>query len=1594
VGLGSNIFFPSLTGNSQLNVGNILFGTLPATSTAFRLPTSGSLGVGTSSPFAKFSIQSNNGDTATTLFAIGSSTASATTTLFSVSNTGLASILGGLTVFASSTIGNGTQGGGLTISGGATTTGNAYFAGNVGIGTSTSVKQLIVAGTSAFNTLDFSNNALLGQYEIYENSSANPGAYFRLVGTNNPGGSTRTGIAELGAATSLAFRVSSFTEAARFDSSGNFGIGTTTPTTLFGGTFASAGPIFVGGASTTATSTIEGNLLVQGTLKVGLNSTYISEDGIQTTNNAPSFDINTTVGTSLSISQTGFGTTTLAGLNISGQATSTSNVGFNLTSGCYAIQGTCLPNSTSLSTAIAAAYPFALSGNATSTLTQFNGGLTAYASSTIGNGTAGLTVSGNSTTTGIAYFANNVGIGTTSPAKLLTIASNAPIAALDFSSNNLFAAYELYQESSANPGGYLRLMGTNNVAGSPRAGSLELGSATSLSFRVSSFTEAARFDTAGSFGIGSTTPWARLSVDTSSLAASVPSFVVGSSTRTDLIVTQAGNVGIGTTTPSANLFVSGRAGQNILQAGTSTNQYLFTVNSSGNTHIGTLGSANAQLLVYQNSGSGGASDAAFTVRQDGTNPIAIFQGVAGIEYARITAGGSVGIGTSTPAQALSVVGRVYTTSGVQFPDGTFQSSAAAGASSGTQGQFAYYASNGTTVSGTSTFTISTAGNVSLGTTSPFAKFSIHANSGGANTTLFAIGSSTASATTTLFAVTNTGNVTVGNNAHLNFGTLYGPGSGGYGIRENGGMIEFRNAYASTTVLASNWTPISAAASVRYQLNESGWVNTGATLPITLNYSQTVVVGDYIYLLGGGNTPGYTNKILRAPLSNPTSWVDTGATVPAAISVAQSVTIGDYIYLFGGYNGTSYQNTIYRAPIANPTSWVNTGSTLPSVLGASHVAVIGDYVYLFGGYNGTVDSTVIYRAPVSNPTSWTDTGAVLPGGLSYSQLHVIGDYVYLFGGSNTNVVNVIYRAPVSSPTSWSNTGSTLPVALGFAQSAIIGDYVYIFGGYNGSAVVNTIYRAPVSNPTSWSNTGSTLSSVASNAQVVVAGDSLYLYGGSDSSFNSQNIILRTTISSNTGAFDKSYATRLNAPTGPWAFATSTSGSLSFTAGNVGIGTTTPGAKLNVLGALCVDDATPTCANAARTAGTIYAVATAITGIDLAERYPTKDTTLAAGELVGFDPANPVFVSRATSTADFLGVVSTAPGIELGGYNEELYVSEKKLPVALAGRVPVKVNLDGGVIAVGDAITISMTPGVGAKATTTTQTIGVALEPYDGSGTSTVQVFIKPELTFVDSDLATLKSLVATTTHEVLVQSSFVTATDALKSAMTSAFVTVEGVAQSGVRMLGKAVYATIGTFNYVFADHIIATDITADLVTATQKLCVGTTCVTEAQLQQLLNIQTAQASGGQASSTSTDSTGSLQTTPPTIYINGNNPATIHIGDSYSDLGATATDSEGHELTVHTFVNGVSLEPATLDTSTAGTSTIDYVATDTWGNTATSTRTVIILGNTLAPTVEEPAPAEATAPVIQEPAPTEVTPVPEAPAPAPQEPSSTPPAEPAV
>jgi Domain of unknown function (DUF5011) len=92
-----------------------------------------------------------------------------------------------------------------------------------------------------------------------------------------------------------------------------------------------------------------------------------------------------------------------------------------------------------------------------------------------------------------------------------------------------------------------------------------------------------------------------------------------------------------------------------------------------------------------------------------------------------------------------------------------------------------------------------------------------------------------------------------------------------------------------------------------------------------------------------------------------------------------------------------------------------------------------------------------------------------------------------------------------------------------------------------------------------------------------------------------------------------------------------------------------------------------------------------------------------------------------------------------------------------------------------------------------------------------------------------------------------------------------------------------------------------------------------------------------------------TTPPSFNIQGNSPATINVGDTYNDLGAIVHDNQGNDLSYRIFINGVLSGNILIDTTHVATDTIDYVATDTWGNTSTSTRTVIIQAATSSPSI---------------------------------------------
>ena len=114
-----------------------------------------------------------------------------------------------------------------------------------------------------------------------------------------------------------------------------------------------------------------------------------------------------------------------------------------------------------------------------------------------------------------------------------------------------------------------------------------------------------------------------------------------------------------------------------------------------------------------------------------------------------------------------------------------------------------------------------------------------------------------------------------------------------------------------------------------------------------------------------------------------------------------------------------------------------------------------------------------------------------------------------------------------------------------------------------------------------------------------------------------------------------------------------------------------------------------------------------GADLAERYYSHET-LQAGEVVAIDASLEAGVKKTSGRyqRDTLGIVATEPAIILGSHADNAY------PVALVGRVPVRVTSENGPIYAGDRVTTASRPGYAMRATQAGKTIGQALGDASG------------------------------------------------------------------------------------------------------------------------------------------------------------------------------------------------------------------------------------------------------------------------------------------
>jgi len=209
---------------------------------------------------------------------------------------------------------------------------------------------------------------------------------------------------------------------------------------------------------------------------------------------------------------------------------------------------------------------------------------------------------------------------------------------------------------------------------------------------------------------------------------------------------------------------------------------------------------------------------------------------------------------------------------------------------------------------------------------------------------------------------------------------------------------------------------------------------------------------------------------------------------------------------------------------------------------------------------------------------------------------------------------------------------------------------------------------------------------------------------------------------------------NPPNGAYGLAMGSSGSEYFriaSGGNVGIGTTNPGARLEVNGnlKLTANSGASITFPDGTIQSTAYVGTTCPTGGDYAE------TVDVAGDRTSYEPGDVMVIGLASDSdvaksnepysTRVAGIYSTKPGVVGRRQTTDPKTSTTEIPMAMVGIVPTKVSAENGAISRGDLLVTASIPGYAMKGTDRMKMLGAVVGKAMGSlnsGTGVVEVLV--------------------------------------------------------------------------------------------------------------------------------------------------------------------------------------------------------------------------------------------------------------------------------
>ncbi|HEY9720427.1 MAG TPA: hypothetical protein V6D47_00320 [Oscillatoriaceae cyanobacterium] len=226
---------------------------------------------------------------------------------------------------------------------------------------------------------------------------------------------------------------------------------------------------------------------------------------------------------------------------------------------------------------------------------------------------------------------------------------------------------------------------------------------------------------------------------------------------------------------------------------------------------------------------------------------------------------------------------------------------------------------------------------------------------------------------------------------------------------------------------------------------------------------SVVIGPFVYVMGGVDGEQPTDEVERAPILPDGRLGDfssvAGLRLAQARSGHASVKIGDRLYVLGGFDGGGFLGTVEQAPIRSDGSLgafapvTGTGLVTPRAMPAT--AVLGHYLYVIGGHGRAGILGNAERAAIG-PDGGLGTFAPVPGlalrtPRTCDTSVAIGKSLLVMGGVDRQgrLLTSVERATLEPHGGLGPFHTLKGVALRMGRSTpsslVVGSFLYVLGG---------------------------------------------------------------------------------------------------------------------------------------------------------------------------------------------------------------------------------------------------------------------------------------------------------------------------------------------------------------------------------------------------------------------------------------------------------------------------------------------------------------------------------------------------------------------